>query len=75
MDCKYVIYIQALPDDDLENRISAKPYVDWLRKNDIQHYRWKWKQDGRNEFLDDYEMLTFRFESEEDKVHFAMRWA
>ena len=76
MDCPYIIHVEAIPcNDAFEREITAKPYVDWLKKNDIKNYRWKWKQDSLNQFLEDYETLTFRFEKEADKMQFALRWA
>ncbi len=73
MDCPYIIYVIALQCDVEANEITAKPYVVWLKRNKIDKYRWKWK--GSEPYTKDYGMLTFRFEEEQDKIHFALRWA
>ena len=73
MDCTYIIHVKSLPDKVLTTQITAKPYVDWLKRNKIVRYRWKWK--SSEPYTADYEMITFRFEEEQDKIHFALRWA
>ena len=66
MDCPYIIKI-----DDIIDYVSGCPHIDWLIQNNITRYRWTQRYD----VLESKSYLIFRFESEEDKILFALRWA
>ncbi len=40
-------------------------YFKWLAENDIHHYKWSYYRTT----------MKFGFDTEEDKVKFALRWA
>ena len=75
MDCKHIIQVKGIEGSQLEkfDHVTVTHHLDWLKRNHIDRYRWKWTDPFP--LSKGYNYLTFRFENEEDKLHFALRWA
>lgn len=71
MDCPHLVKVSPEAPAPLHANRSTyyTPFyhIKWLTKNGIKRYRWKW--------IKDQPILLFRFEKEEDKILFALRWS
>ncbi len=67
MDCPHIIRVR--PQRHLWDS-SCSEHLEWLKQNDISRFRWKWTDNGYTDLT-----LLFRFENENDKLLFALRWA
>ena len=71
MDCPYKITVE--PETHLWDA-SSHGYIEWLRDNNIENYRWRWTDNISPR--DGYAIgVIFWFEHEQDKLMFALRWA
>lgn len=76
MDCPYLIYVPPIPEDDM---VTVRHHLKWLKEQNIIRFRWSWAVDSteinRSKWQKNIHDLRFRFEKEEDKAYFALRWA
>lgn len=60
-----IIAIDHLP------QVTVNFHLKWLEENKIHKYHWEWIKHGDGK---EHE-LQFRFENEDDKLLFTLRWA
>lgn len=71
MDCLYIIKVYLVQGH--LGDFSCCEHLEWLKQNDIKRFRWRWVE---HEFGRRHDpSVIFRFENEEDKTYFALRWA
>ena len=69
MDCPYIVRVDP---ETLHPHLwdsDAGDCLKWLKQNNITRFRWKWTEIGSSLGI------VFRFENENDKLLFALRWA
>ncbi len=82
--CPYHIIVDPIQSSSLHDLVvTARYHLEWLEENDITGFQWDWNDKkllaqpyGKSWFDSSArQYLRFGFESEHDKLLFALRWA